>query len=266
MRSAGQVVATRLDRNSPTPLWQQLLADLRSRLTAGEFVDVFPGELILVQQYGVSRHTVREALRDLRADGTVTAARGRQPRLGPVEITHPIGALASLFSVVEQQGLEQRSHVRRLDVRADGVISTRLGLDRSTPLLHLERLRRAGGEPLALDRVWLPAELASPLLQADFTHTSLYDELAALCGVRLTGGREQVRSVLPTAAERRLLRAPATAALLMVERTGCLHDRPIEFRHTLVRGDRYAVTAPYDSRGYTLSTSESAPASTRRAA
>ena len=106
-----------------------------------------PGELPLVQQYGVSRHTVREALRQLRAEGTVTAARGRQPRLGPVEITQPIGALASLFSVVEQQGLEQRSLVRRLDVRADGVIATRLGLDGSTPLLHLERLRLAGGAP-----------------------------------------------------------------------------------------------------------------------
>ncbi len=265
MQSVGQVKGSQLDRSSPTPLWQQLLADLRSRLAAGEFADVFPGELVLVQQYGVSRHTVREALRQLRADGTVTAARGRQPRLGPVEITQPIGALVSLFSVVEQQGLEQRSLVRRLDVRADGVIAARLGLDGSTPLLHLERLRLAAGEPLALDRVWLPAEMASPLLQADFTHTSLYDELATLCGIRLTGGREQVRSVLPTAAERRLLCAPATAALLMVERTGCLDGQPIEFRHTLVRGDRYAVTAQYDSRGYTLSSSESAPASTRRA-
>lgn len=262
--SAEQVVAARLDRDSLTPLWQQLLADLRCRLAAGDFTDSFPGELSLMQQYGVSRHTVREALRQLRAEGTVTAARGRQPRLGPAEITQPPGALASLFSVVEQQGLEQRSLVRRLDVRTDEAIATQLGLDASSPLLHLERLRLAGGEPLALDRVWLPAELASPLLHADFSHTSLYDELAVLCGVRLTGGREQVRAVLPTASERRLLRAPATAALLMVERTGCLHGRPIEFRHTLVRGDRYAVTAQFDSRGYALSTSESVPADTRR--
>lgn len=255
---------TTLDRSSRTPLWQQLLADLRSRLAAGEFTDGFPGELPLAGEYAVSRHTVREALRQLRADGTVTAARGRPPRLGPVEITQPAGALVSLFAVVETQGQEQRSLVRRLDVRADAVIATRLGLDDSTPLVHLERLRLAGAEPLALDRVWLPAELAAPLLQADFTHTSLYDELATLCGVRLTGGQEQIRAVQPTAAERRLLRAPDTAALLMVERTGCLRGRPIEFRHTLVRGDRYAVTAQYDGRGYSLAVPQSVPASVRR--
>jgi hypothetical protein len=40
--------------------------DLRTRLERGEFTDSFPGEHELRAQYGVSRHTVREALRELR--------------------------------------------------------------------------------------------------------------------------------------------------------------------------------------------------------
>ena len=242
--------ATRLDRATGVPLWQQLLSDLRARLAAGEFTSDFPGELDLVEQYSVSRHTVRESLRHLRTEGVVTAARGRRPRLAPVEVEQPLGALASLFAAVESRGLEQHSIVRALGVRADGVVAVRLGLEESTPLVYLERLRLAGDEPLALDRAWLPADVAAPLLAADFTHTALYDELADHCGIRLTGGREQVRAVQPTRGERDLLHMPATAALLMVERTGCLHGRPLEFRHTLVRGDRYAVTASFDSRGY----------------
>ena len=243
-----------LDRSATVSLWQQLLSDLRTRLAEGEFTTDFPGELALVEQYAVSRHTVREALRHLRAEGVVTAARGRRPRLAPVEVEQPLGALASLFATVEARGLEQRSLVRVLDIRADGVVAARLGLEESTPLVYLERLRLAGPEPLALDRVWLPAQVASPLLRADFTHTALYDELAQHCGVRLTGGREQVRAVLASRGERKLLHLPTGAALLMVERTGCLNGRPLEFRHTLVRGDRYAVTADFDARGYTLTT------------
>ncbi len=250
-----------MDRSADVPLWRQLLSDLRSRLAQGEFTSAFPGELALVEQYAVSRHTVREALRHLRAEGVVTAGRGRRPRLAPVEVQDRLGALASLFATVEAQGLEQRSVVRALDVRADGVVAARLGLEESTPLVYLERLRLAGPEPLALDRVWLPAQVAAPLLQADFTHTALYDELSEHCGVRLTGGREQVRAVLASRGERELLHLPTGAALLMVERTGCLHGRPLEFRHTLVRGDRYAVTADFDARGYSLATSP--PASRR---
>ncbi len=241
-----------LDR-STGPLWAALLADLRARLAAGEFVDAFPGELALVQEYAVSRHTVREALRHLRTEGTVTAARGRKPRLAPAEVEQQLGAMSSLFAAVEGTGLEQRSVVRALDVRADGVIATRMMLEESTPLVYLERLRLAGDEPLALDRVWLPADVALPLLSVDFTHTALYDQLLVHCGLRLTGGREQVRAVVPSRGERALLHVPPGVALLAVERTGCLHGRPLEHRHTLVRGDRFAITAVLDGKQVALS-------------
>ncbi len=241
-----------LDRDAG-PLWAALLADLRARLAASEFVDAFPGELALVKEYGVSRHTVREALRHLRAEGAVTASRGRKPRLGPPEVEQQLGAMGSLFAAVEAAGLEQRSVVRVLEVRADGVIAARMQREESTPLVYLERLRLAGEEPLALDRVWLPADIARPLLDVDFSHTALYTELLIHCGLRLTGGREQVRAVVPNRGERTLLHVPAGVALLAVERTGCLHGRPVEHRHTLVRGDRFAITAQLDGKHVALS-------------
>ena len=73
-----------------------------------------------------------------------------------------------------------------------------------------------------------------------------------------------MRAVVPSRAERALLAAPASAALLLVERTGCRHGQPVEYRQTLVRGDRYAVTAEFDARGYALSTTTPDPATTTR--
>jgi GntR family transcriptional regulator len=200
---------TPLDRRSATPVWQQLLDDLLARVKGGDFTDAFPSELVLQKEYGVSRQTVRQALRKLREDGVVTAARGRVARLAmPTEIEQPIGALYSLFSSVHAAGIEQHSIVRVLDIRADGVIADRLGLE-GAPLLFLERLRLAGPEPLAVDRVWLPAEFAAPLLDADFTDTGLYAELTKRCGVRLTGGQEHLQAVVPTSHERDLLQIDA---------------------------------------------------------
>ncbi len=246
--------ARSLDRSSALPLWAQLDRDMRARLDAGEFVTTFPGEMALVAEYGVSRQTVREALRRLRAEGLVVAERGRPPRLAPpAEIRQPLGALYSLFASVEAAGLTQRSVVRVLDLRADGVVAAHLGLEESTPLFHLERLRLAGEEPLAVDRVWLPAQLAAPLLDADFSHTALYDELAVRAGVRLGGGEEHIRAVVPTAAERRLLDIGSGIAAFAIDRLGCAAGRPVEWRHTLVRGDRFSVIAQFSARtGYHL--------------
>lgn len=243
-----------LDRRSPLPLWAQLLADLRQRLNSGEFDVAFPGELALVADYQVSRHTVRDALRRLRAEGLVVAERGRRPRLAPTpELTQPLGALYSLFALVEEAGLEQRSIVRRLDVRADGVAAARLGLEESTPLVHLERLRLAGGEPLAVDRAWLPAQLAAPILSADFIRTGLYDQLVARADLRVTGGSENLSAVVPTESERALLTIGPTTGAFAIDRLGTAGDRPVEWRQTLVRGDRFSVAAEFSDRaGYRL--------------
>jgi GntR family transcriptional regulator len=235
-------------------LWEQLLEDLRRRLDADEFVGGFPGELTLVEEYRVSRHTVRQAVKVLRDEGLVVGTRGRPSRRAePLEIAQRLGALYSLYESVRALGLEQHSVVRTLDVRADGVIASRLGLEESTPLVHLERLRLAGSDPLALDRVWLPHTLAAPLLDTDFGHGSLYERYAELCGVVLTGGEEQIHPVLPTPAERRLLGGDPSTAAFSIRRLGCAKGRPVEWRHTLVRGDRFVLRADFGRKdGYQL--------------
>lgn len=255
-----------IDRDSPLPLWAQLLDDLRRRANRGEFADAFPSEMALVAEYGVSRNTVRDAVGRLRADGVVVAGRGRRPRLGVnVEIEQPLGALYSLYESVEAAGHEQRNVVRALDVRRDPDAAAHLALDRDAPLLYLERLRFAGDEPLAIDQVWFPAELASPLLGVDFTHTGFYDELASRTGVRLTGGREHLQAVTPTRLQRSLLGLGAGVAALAIDRLGFSRTRPVEWRHTVVRGDRFSVTAEFSAgAGYRLDLGSSLVAAATR--
>lgn len=232
------------------PLWSKLRVNLENRLAEGDFKDAFPGELALAREYGLSRHTIREALRGLRRDGLVTAARGRTSRVAETAIEQPMGALYSLFTSVESAGIEQYSHVRRLDIRTDKDAAAHLGIAENTPLVYLERLRMADDEPLAVDRVWLPATRTRPLLDADFGHTSLYEQLRISCGIRLTGGRERIRAVVPTASEQLLLGCPPEVAALAVDRLGCADGEAVEWRQTLIRGDRFSLTAQFTPHTY----------------
>ncbi|MGQ0632779.1 MAG: GntR family transcriptional regulator [Sporichthyaceae bacterium] len=234
-----------LNRSAGTPLWAQLEADLERRMQLGAFDDSFPGEHDLAEQYQVSRHTVREALRRMRAAGVVDSTRGRGSSVRHTAIEQPLGALYSLFRSVEGAGANQRSKVRALQVRVDPEVAVHLALPADTEFVYIERLRLADSEPLALDRSWLPREIAGPLLDGAFEHTSLYGELARLTGVRLTGGREVIRALVPDAAVRRTLGIKADTAVLSVERIGCLEGRPVEFRHSLIRGDRFSLTAQW---------------------
>ncbi|PPK65412.1 GntR family transcriptional regulator [Actinokineospora auranticolor] len=228
------------DRTRDLPLWRQVQEDLVRRLRTGEFTERFPSEVDLVAEYGVSRTTVRQALRKLRDEGAVSAERGRRPRVNrSQEVEQPLGVLYSLHASVRTTGLTQHSIVQKLHVHADGVIADHLGLDGSTPLVHLERLRLAGDEPLAIDRVWLPAEHARCLLTADLTATGVYTVLEE-AGIRLDRGQESIRAVPLTAAEQDALGCPVA---LSIHRLSHAQGIPMEWRHTLARGDRFTLTA-----------------------
>lgn len=237
-----------VDRRSALPLWAQVAADLQRRLSAGAFSDGFPPENQLVQQYAVSRQTVREALRGLRSAGVVVAERGRRSFVDRSRIEQPLGALYSLFRAVEAQGLEQRSEVRSLRRTTNARVARQLRLSPTADLVELRRRRLVDGQPLAVDTAWLPAEIAAPLLEVDFTHTALYDELARRCGVRVEGGQEQITPVVPQARQAKLLGLTSGAAAFFVRRLGCSGGRPVEWRESLVRGDRFAFVAEWSAR------------------
>lgn len=217
-----------------------MLADLRTRLEAGEFSARFPTDQELVEEYGVSRHTVREAVRRIQAEGILDRRRGRGTYVKPVTFEQPLGSLYSLFRSIEAAGIEQTSVVLAKDVRADGVAAERLGLESDTQFFYLERLRLADESPLAIDRAWVPEDIAGPLLDADFARTALYDELASLCGIHPDSGSEIIRPVIPDDEDCVRLGLAAGDAAFLIRRTTFATGRPLEWRESLVRGDTYS--------------------------
>lgn len=237
-----------IDKNSPLPLWAQVLADLRRRIERGEFRARFPTDAELTAEYGVSRHTVREAARRLQAEGVIDRGRGQGTFVRPKVIEQPLGTLYSLFRSVEEQGYTQRSIVRYLEERTDAEAAKTLGRPADEPLIYLERLRLADEEPIFLDCSWLPAAIARPLLGVDFAHTALYRELHVRCGVRPDAGWERLAPALPTREQRDLLGLRARVPALAIERLAFQRSDPVEWRHGLVRGDRFSYVARWTSR------------------
>ena len=236
-----------LDRSSPMPLWAQLEAQLKQRLKMGEFTDRFPTDTELVDEYEVSRHTVREAIRHLNRTGILRRERGRGTVVNRAEFEQPLGALYSLFQSIESSGAEQRSDVLALREETDEVAAEQLDVAPDTPLVFLERLRRAGGEPLAIDRTWIPMSIGAPLLESNFERTALYDEMELLCGVRPDAGWERIAPLVPTPAERDILHLRRGQAAFFLERLSTAGERRIEWRTTTVRGDRYRFVSRFEA-------------------
>lgn len=126
-----------LDHSAAPPLWAQVREDLRQRLRRGEFDHGVPPEVALAAEYAVSRHTVREALSGLRAEGLLVSQRGRGTSVPP-------SAVGPARPVVDPE------------------IARLLGLPPGTPLTMEERRQGAlGGSPVLI-RTWRAADVTDP--------------------------------------------------------------------------------------------------------
>jgi GntR family transcriptional regulator len=215
-------------------------------LSLGEYGERFPTESELTTEFDVSRATVREAVRRLRTEGLLDARRGSGTFVVRRELDEPVLGTPELARAIIGAGLAEESRVRHFaEGPAGAEAAASLGIEAETVVVWIERLRVAGGHPLALDRsaVALPATCRRSLLRADLASGSLYQAMSERCDIRVTGGRERVRAVACSAADRKLLRLDRGEGVLEVERLAFAGQRPVEWRRSLLRGSAYELTA-----------------------
>jgi GntR family transcriptional regulator len=235
-----------------TPLYRQIEADVRDRIRSGDLV---PGaqvetEVELMDRYGVSRATVRQALRDLVADGLLEIRRGLGTYVTQRRFEHTIGGFYSFSREIERRGLKPGTRVLGLGVEAaDETVAGALGIGPGVPVVALRRLRLAGDDPLVVETSYLPAARFPGLESVDFGHVRLYDTLTGSYGCRPTRARETFEPVLVTADEAALLGQRRGEPALRVERVAFdQDDAPIEFCRSTVRGDRYRYSVELRDR------------------
>lgn len=226
----------------PVPLHHQVYLDLLGALDRGDWRagDRLPPERELAEQYGCSLITVRRALSELAREQRIERTRGRGTFVLRPRLELDFGGAQSFTDDMQTRGLDPETRLVAARPESAGeAVAAALGLEIGSPILYLERLRIADGEPLLLEQVHLAAERFPGLLASDLEHNSLYDLLTERYGTRIVRAREAIEPVLLRAREARLLGQPPGRPALLVE--GIAYDpdgRPIEFSRSYVRGDR----------------------------
>jgi len=226
----------------PVPLHHQVYLDLRAALDTGEWRpgDLLPPERQLAGRYGCSLITVRRALSELTREGRLERTRGRGTTVLPPRIERDFGGTMSFTEEMQDRGLDPETKLIAARPESAGeVVAAALRIEPGSPTLYLERLRAAGGEPLLLEQVHLPAEQFPGLLASDLEHGSLYDLLTARYGTRIVRAREALEPVLLRTREARLLgQRPRSPALQIEGIAFSAEGIPVEFARSYVRGDR----------------------------
>ena len=179
-----------------TPLYRKVVDVLRDDIASGRAAvgDRLPTEDALCRRFGVSRHTVREALRTLRDEGLVASKQGAgstvvRSAAQPL-YTYSISSIEELL----QYATEARYAVDKSSiVVADAALAERIGCDVGQRWLRVEGFRYTAAEKSAIcwTEVFVRADYAGIGLMIGRRAGPIYSWIEEMYGVRV-GSVEQV--------------------------------------------------------------------------
>lgn len=238
-----------VDRGSPVPLYFQLSQQLEAaiadgRLQPGDRIDT---EIDIAAKHGLSRPTVRQAIQELVNKGLLIRRRGVGTQVVHGQVRRQLG-LTSLFDDLAQSGHRPRTDVLSVEsAPAAADVAAALQLAPGTRVLHIERVRFDGREPLAHMRNWLPDDLIDDPTRA-LVDSGLYEILRA-AGVHLRIAHQRIGAKGASAHEAKTLHVRKGAPLLTMERTAFDDSGiPAEYGVHAYRADAYTFETTLTDR------------------
>ena len=231
-----------IDKNTPIPLYFQLMQNIKRAIDSGELIpgDAIPTEVELMERYGISRATVRQAVLRLVNEGYLRRIKAKGTFVNtPPEKPLFLGSLKGFAEEMAEKGVDFRTEV--LDQRiipADPEVAERLLIATGDPVFYLKRVRFVQDEPVILVDGYMPAGLFRHIEEEDFEKNSLYDLLGKKYGVFLHHGWREFGPVLPASEEEmRLLGIGSRNPILAVESVVYTkNNTPVEYIDIRMRG------------------------------
>lgn len=237
------------------PRYKELADELREEILSGHYHgDTFPTESDLCKRYGVSRFTVREALRSLQTEGLISRRRGSGTSIQPAAarggaLHQPLSNVAEIL----QYARNTRASFERLsDGPLPRTVAEQLGLLAGGRWTRFQGLRRSAEstEPLALTVAYVHESLAMIVDRIDPTEDTIFKQIERLAKINFVKVTQDIQAIAANAEVAKALGIVKRAPCLRILR--CYHDatnRILEISASHHPGDRFAYSMHIDIEG-----------------
>lgn len=240
-----------VDSVSSQPLYVQIKNMLARRILDGEYAphERLPSEAELIKVFGVSRITVRQALRDLHGDGLVFSVQGKGTFVAKPKAVQDVQRLQGFGESIVPQGYEATTRVISLnETRPSQEVADALGIRQSDDVVEIKRIRFRNREPISIDHSFYPVEIGRRLAGRDLTQ-DIFPLLENEFDLTLDHADLRVEATLADAEQAASLNCDEGAAILLIRRLVFdVQERRIAFEFLSHRGDAFQYHLRADRR------------------
>lgn len=234
----------RPDRRRPEPLWHQAEMALRDLIDQGEWAPglQIPNEDRLCEMLGISRITLRHALRNLEEAGMLRREHGRGTFVRSATMVAGVRGLTSFTDEMQTLAVSPGTRLLLAQViPATREIAEALEIAEGDSVVQLRRLRLGNGQPIGIQTTHLPSVRVPGLFEAASDVTSLYRWLKDNAGIVPVKAKEVYRVGAVAAGDASDLELPVGTPAFEVERITFDQRSPFEFAVSTMRADRYEI-------------------------
>lgn len=205
------------------PLYASLARLLKQDIASGRYAvgSSLPPEDSLAQRHGLSRHTVRQALRELKEEGVIWARPGigTKVRAKP-ETPRFFSGINTIADLLQFVGTTEMHVLGRAEIVADEAIAEQLQCPPGQAWAEITILRKLPGQALPLHhlKVYLRPEYADAVGTQTVLTQPVYSLVEARYGVRIVEVLQEITAASLTPAMALALQAVEHQAAMRITR------------------------------------------------
>ena len=222
--------------------------EIKKRIISGQYpaAEPLPDQFALAAEFGTSRMTIQQAMRQLIVEGLVYTRQGQGTfiRKNFLQLSRWDIHGSDYAGATETWGHlgKVESQVIRFELRFPSEKEqASLLIDADAPVYDFVRLRLLNGEPLSLDITVMPVSLV-PGLSKSHLENSVFRYVQDNLGLKMMGSYRVVRALKPSELDQQHLNCEASDPILEVEQVIYLDDgTPLEYAHCHYRYDHGGI-------------------------
>ncbi|MHC5373318.1 GntR family transcriptional regulator [Enterococcus sp. LJL120] len=232
-----------MDNSKKQPLYDQLVSVIIKKIEDGLEADtLLPSEREMSEQYDLSRTTVRQALQELEKLGYIYRRHGKGTFVA--DLSKQTMNLAGAYSFTDQMkslGKMPETTILSFEiVEAKKYFADNLDLAEGESLIKIKRLRLADGEPMMVERSYLPQKYFGDLTEELLQQKPLYEIFSEEYHQVIKLAEEEFYASVAIFSDAEQLAIQESAPVLnLIRRTYNEKNEVIEFTLSVARADQF---------------------------
>ncbi|RLT97353.1 GntR family transcriptional regulator [Ketobacter sp.] len=224
------------------PLYLQIKETLKKQILEGKYVPYqkMPSESELMASFGVSRITVRQALRDLHREGLIFTTQGKGTFASKPKAMQEVQHLEGFEEAMNSQGYEtsaQLVSIREINPSKD--VQDKLNIHSKEGAVEVIRVRYLNREPVSVDTSFFPMQIGRHLFARDLGR-DIFPLLENELNIPLGRAEISLEARPADANIAKLLQMEPGAPIMWVQRlTHDVNNHPVDYEYLAFRGDSY---------------------------